>query len=155
RVAWHQIVFGGALVVVLLTAAATFGYLQWQTLSRLNSGAEMPEDERSFEWWRAWRRLVGSGLLAFMAVVLTVQLCKEGPAEKFARERGEFPPDKKPEMTDEEKEFAREWGWGWVVFMAALLVVVALTAVDLFANWGRAVQLMRKLREERRAMIEE
>lgn len=153
---WHQIVFGAALVVVLLGSAAVFGYLQLRALARLRDDPDMPDDERSFERWRALRRLAGCALLAFMGVVLTVQLVyTEAPAEEMAQKRGQFPPDEKPEPTDEEKEFIREWGWNWVAFMLALLVLVVLTAIDLFANWGRAVQLMRRLREERRAMIEE
>ncbi len=148
-----QIVFGGVIIAGLVAAAAGFGAVQWAALRKLGTQPDLPADERSFEWWKAWRRLFGCGLLVVMAVLLTLQLVYwEAPAGEFAEERAAAGANAPP-FTEDQKRFLRVWGGAWVALMAALFVLLMLTAYDQFVSRSRVWREMRRLQADRRAMI--
>jgi H+/gluconate symporter-like permease len=147
-VSWSQIVFGVVLVLALLAVAGFFGWRQLLTLRRLRADPYLPDEERSYERSKAYRRLVSSVLMLVLAVLLGCLLAfYETPAQQIADEDP-------PAFTPEQKLFLRIWGGSWVAFLLILMVVVLLAAADLWATRRYALRQYRKLQEDRRAMIE-
>lgn len=150
---WGQIVFGSALILALVAAAVMFGAVQLGRLRGLRGRTDLPDEERSFEWWRAWRRLAGCALLMAMAALLALQLLLWEPAaEALARERAVAGKDAPP-FTEEQKAFLWVWGGAWVALMAALFLLLMLTAYDQFVTRSRLWRERLRLHADRRAMI--
>lgn len=140
-----QIVFGVALVLGLLAVA---GATAWRQLVVLRNARDDGEEGRH-ERGRAVRRLIGSVVMLLLALMLlAAMIFLEEPMQKLVA-LGPIETDK-PEY----KEFKRLYGWFWVSFLLLLLVLLAVAAVDLWIvrRYGR--RQMRRLQEERRAMVE-
>lgn len=136
-----EVIFGGVLVVGLLAAAVAFSWAQRAALRR---AALLPDEERAFERRRAYRRLIGCGLLAVMAVLLVAQyLLWEWRVKDVA-----------VPIPEEDKVYIRLWGGAIIGLLLALLTVVVLSAIEAFATRSFALRQYRKLSEERRAMIQ-
>ena len=152
---WSQIIFGAALVVVLLALSFYFGWQQVQALRQLRRKPDLPREEARHERVKAWRRLVSCALTLVLAGLLgTLMLFFEGPAQRFADERAALPDDAQPPWTAEQKTFLRAWGGTWIALLLVLLVVVLLAAIDLWATRRHGLRAYRKLQADRRAMIE-
>ena len=150
---WTQAVFGSVLVAVLAVAAGVFGWLQVRALRKLALEA-LPEEERRFARSQARRRLWGCGLMAFMAVILALELVFWEPAaQAMADQRERFRQEDAPAFTEPEKMFLRIWGGGWVVLGAALMAAVFLAALDRYSTRTHALRQMRRLQADRRAMV--
>lgn len=150
---WHQIVFGVALVVVLLVLAVFYAWRQILLLRRVpNSGS----DESRFQRSLAVRRLVNSGLMVVLALLLAGALVfLEQPAQDLADQQDARElAGKDTKLAGAEKEFARAYSIYWIAFLLVFLAVVVLAGADLVAIRRYAVEQFRKLREDRRAMIE-
>jgi H+/gluconate symporter-like permease len=154
-VTWTQYLFGGLLVAALLLMAFFYGARQLRQLRRLRQATDLPDDERDYEWRKARWRLVSSGLLLLLALLLaSVLLFLEGPAQTLADQRealhqaGQNPP-----FDAEQKHFLRWWGGSWIAILLTLLAVVFLAALDLFATRRYGLRQHRKLQAERRDMI--
>jgi hypothetical protein len=155
-VGWTQIVFGIALVVVLLFVAILYFVRQIVSLRRLRQTEEMPLDERAYLLSRARRRLVNSILMFVLGIMLAVDLAYlEVPAQQLADQRtaqeqeGEAPP-----LDAEQRVFARLYGGFFVLFLLVLMVVIFLAAFDYWATRRYGLGQRRKLLADRRAMIE-
>jgi hypothetical protein len=156
-VGWSQIVFGYALVALLVILAVTYAWVQIRALR--SPHAETPSAESRYERARAWRRLISTGLLLVLAGQLGIALLfLEGPAQQLADQRDARPRPVEPKPDEprspEEINFLRIWGGNWVVFLLILLVVLALAGVDLMATRRYALNQRRQLRADQRAMIE-
>lgn len=154
--AWTQYLFGGLLVVALLLVASYYGTRQLRQLRLLRQAVDLPDDDRQYELRTARRRLVSSGLLLLLALLLAgVLLFLEGTAQDLADQRealhvaGQNPP-----FDPGQKHFLRWWGGSWIAILLTLLAVVFLAALDLFATRRYGLRQQRKLQAERRAMIE-
>jgi len=140
-----QALFGAALVAILLGVA---GVTAWRQIVFLRS-EEPPTEDARHERGRAIRRLIGSVVMAVLALMLLgALLFLEGPAQELI-DQGGLEIDK-PEHTP----FKRLYGWFWAVFLLLLLVLLVVAAVDFWVvrRYGQAQ--MRRLQEDRRAMIE-
>lgn len=65
-----QLVFGSSLVVILLALAGYYAWRQRQALRGLREADDVPLEDRRYARRMAWRRLVGSGLMAVFAGML-------------------------------------------------------------------------------------
>jgi hypothetical protein len=140
-----QYLFGAVLVLGLLAVAGVTAWLQVVSLRGLDVFTEEGRHERG----RAIRRLIGCGVMVLLAVMLAAALLfLEGPAQELI-DQGRAEMDK-PEHTP----FKRLYGWFWAVFLLLLLVLLVIAAVDFWVvrRYGQAQ--MRRLQEDRRAMIE-
>lgn len=153
---WTQIFFGAVLVVVLLFVAVLYVVRQILALRRLRQTEEMPLEEHAYLQSRARRRLFTSLLLFVLGGMLLVDLLfLEVPAQQLADQRdrsqqeGEPPP-----LNEEQRSFARLYGWFFVLFLLVLMVVVFLAAMDYWATRRYALRQHRKIIDDRRAMIE-
>jgi hypothetical protein len=153
-VPWYQTIFGGVLVVLLLGLSVFFGRLQFLELRNLRQNVNvLPAEEIRYERRKAYRRLVSSALLLVLAVLLVVLLTYESPAQQIVEQRNALANDN-VELTDEQKAFARTWGWMWMSFLVVLMAVIVLAGIDLMSTRLYAIRQFRKLRADRRAMIE-
>jgi hypothetical protein len=154
-VGWSQIVFGTALVVVLLVLSFTFGWRQIVSLRELRQKPDLPDDEARHERIKAWRRLLSCTLTLVLAILLAVQMIFfEDQAERFAQQRQALPAEQRDTFTDQEKTFLRVWGGTWIALLLVLLVVVLLALIDLWATRRHGLRAYRKIQADRRAMIE-
>lgn len=153
---WTQILFGAILVVVLLSVAVLYIVRQVLALRRLRTTEEMPLEERIYLHGRARRRLVTSLLLLLLGGMLLVDLLYlEVPAQQLAdqREKSQQQNDS-PSLNEEQRSFARVYGWFFVLFLLVLMIVVFLAGLDYWATRRYGLRQHRKLLDDRRAMIE-
>jgi hypothetical protein len=154
-VGWPQIVSGACLVSALMSLSLYYGYRQVRALRRLKL-VDLPREEDRYYRAQARRRLVGSGLMFVMAWLLTaVMLYLEEPAQQLADQRDaqEAAGDESP-LTPAERSFLRIYGGAWIGILLALLALVLLAAVDVWSTRRYGLRAQRKIRDDRRAMIE-
>lgn len=148
---WSQIVFGVALVIVLLGLAGFYAWQQVRVLRRVGAG-ESGSEEGVHLRRQAWRRLVGSALMVLLAVQLAgALLFLEGPAQQLAdRVDAEG-----PQATEgpEQEAFGNFYGYYWIAFLLLLLVWVVLAGIDWWAVRRFGLRQLHRLQDDRRAMI--
>jgi hypothetical protein len=150
-----QIIFGGVMVGLLLVLAGFFGWRQVRTLRQLRHGDSQPAEDQRYARNQAWRRLVCSACMVLLAGFLAGGLFfLEAPAEEYARQRAAAPADGgPPPWTEEQRNFARLYGWYWLSALLVLLVMLVLAGFDIRAIRRYGQRHHRKLQEDRRAMI--
>lgn len=150
---WNQIVFGVALVVVLLALAVFYASRQILALRRLPA---FDSDEVLFQRSLARRRLVSSGLMIVLAGLLAgALLFLEQPAQNLADQQDARElAGEDTRLAGKERDFARGYVLYWLGFLLVFMAIVVLAGTDLWAirRYGR--QQFQKLRADRRAMIE-
>ncbi len=57
-------------------------------------------------------------------------------------------------LTPEQKQFARIWGWYWIAFMLILFLVLLLTGIDLWFVRRYGLKQHRQLIADRREMLQ-
>ncbi len=153
-----QNLFGAALVAALAGLAGYYAWRQVAALRRLRAAGDTPDSERRFVLRQIVRRLVGSGLLAVLAVMLGgALLYLEPPARDLIDQidaHEHLAAGEKPELTPEQKEFRRRYTLYWIALLLVLLAVVGVVAVDMFATRWYGFREFRKIQADRRAMIE-
>lgn len=138
--------FGGVLVLILFVVAAWTIRLQLRRLheTALDDQSEEIEHIRR----RAGRRLVCGLLMALLGVMLAGALFfLEAPAQELA-DQGPIVAEK-----PENRPFARLYGWYWASFLLLLMTMVLLAGWDFLVEWRYGRGQMRRLQEERRAMV--
>ncbi len=145
-----QFVLAFALAFGVAALSVFYAFRQLQVLRRLREHSDLPTEETRRERRQCWRRLVSSGLLLIMAVLIAAaQLWLESPADRFAKNRdaSNLP------LSETEVPFLRLYTGVWIAILLLLLIVIMLAAFDLWAirRFGRLQH--RKLRDDRRAMI--
>jgi hypothetical protein len=149
-----QIIATVVLVALLLAWAVFSAWRQVQTLRTLPDAENLPPEDLRYLRRQAWLRLVNSGLMVALAVLLALSFYVEKPAQALidegnaARERGE-----EPEDTAEHRLFVKYYGAYWISVLLLLLGMVSIALHDMLAirRFGR--RHYRKIQEDRRAMI--
>jgi hypothetical protein len=153
-VGWPQLIFGAVLVVALLGLSIVYFLRQRRALRELRQTPDLPPDERDFRRGQARRRLVSSTLMLLLAAMLLVLLVFfENPAQRLADERA-GQPDATP-LTAAQRLFVQSYGGLVIVLLLVLLALMVLAALDFWATRDYARREQRKLRDERRAMIQD
>jgi hypothetical protein len=91
-------------------------------------------------------------MLLLIAILLVVaQVWLEDPAQRLADARDRTDPP--PAFTQEEKDLARLWLLTWIGILLLLFAVIVLAFFDLWSirRYGR--RQLRKLQDDRQAMI--
>ena len=150
------VVMSLAAALVLVVAAY---YLRWavRTLRRTTGAFEMLPDERQFLRRQAWRRLVNSGLMLLLGVLLIGAYAGGLPqrAEEIGKQREREAVDgQKPPLTEEQRDFSQLFVAYWTAFLLLLGIIVALAGLDLMATRRYAVTQLRRIQTDRRAMLE-
>jgi hypothetical protein len=150
----RQIVYGVLIVVVTAGLGGYYAWRQWQTLRRLRADTALDDDERAFQRNQAWRRLAGAALLLLIAGVFVSVLCFEGPAARLVKAGEENAAlDEKRPLNEPEKDFVRLYGGSVIVLLLLLLGLIGIAGYEIFAIRRYSVQQMRRIQDERRAMI--
>ena len=153
--ALHQIVFGVVLIIVLLAMAGFFAWRQAKTLRGLQLAVEQDEEERRYLRNQAWRRLLCSGLMVVLAVLLAASFFLEDAANKLVRE-GETNQQQgiKRPLQEEEQRFLNLYQQFWGVACLVLFLIIVIAGLDYMAirRYGR--RQYRQIQADRRAMIE-
>jgi len=154
-VGWPQVVFGSALCLGLLAVAGAFLWFQARVLHRLADEVTLTPNEVAFQRRAAYRR-IAAGLLMFVLAVLLAgaMVFLEGPAQALADWFDAFPdPEKRPPLTDEQRDFARRYGTYWLVILGLLFALLVIGAWDYLATRRFMRREQRRIREDRKAMI--
>jgi hypothetical protein len=113
-----------------------------------------------FYTWRqrgqAHRRLITCGLLALLALLLAgAQLFLEERADKLIDDqKAQAQADgTEPDLTPEQRDFARIYGVYWIVCLVILMAVVGLAGLDLWQTRRRGLREQRKLLADQRGML--
>jgi hypothetical protein len=144
------------LVLVTLGVAVYFGRQQLRTLRTLRHRTELPPDDQAYFRRQAWRRLAGCVLLVGVAGMLSVWYLtgldvnadQLGDALQAQRAAGDH------QLTPEQVQ-ARQFFVYYVSAMLLLLLALLVVAgFDLLAIRRYAARHSRRLRDDRRAMLE-
>jgi hypothetical protein len=150
-----ELVFGGVLVLVLLSLAGFYGWRQVRTLRGMKAPDERPEEERRFVRRQAWRRLVGSGLMVIFAGLLVGSVAFNASLRRLSERNEEAGRNNEERTLDaEEWEFAHTYAVYWIVCLLVLMAILATATLDLLAirRFGR--RQISQIQSDRRAMIE-
>jgi hypothetical protein len=144
------------LVLASLGVAGYFARQQVQTLRGLRRREDLAPEDYRYLRNQAWRRLAGCGLIAAVAVMMSVWylsgqdigIDELGDALKAQRAAGEAQP--RPEQ-----EQARRFYVYYVsVMLLLLLALVVLAAIDVWAIRRYGVRHYRRIHDDRKAMLE-
>jgi hypothetical protein len=150
----HQIVFGALLVVLLLGMACYFAWRQGRVLNTLQS-SDMTNEDRRYTRRQAWIRLICSGLLMVLAILLAASFFLEEPASQLVQEGiNNAAKDERVPLSPEQQRFFDIYRGFWGFTLLVLLAVIVLAAVDFFTIRRYGLRQYRKIQAERRAMIE-
>jgi hypothetical protein len=145
------------LVTALVGIAAYYCRKSWLTLKATQEECEMLPEERLYLRRQAWRRLVNSGFMIALAVLLagSYVLGFQARAEAIGRERElQAVNGVKPPLTPEQQAFGRFFSGYVIVLLVLLAGIIFLAGVDLFATRRFAITQLRRIQADRRAMME-
>ncbi len=152
-----EFIFGVLLVVLLLAMAGFFAWRQYLALRSLRHAPGTSPEDRRYTRNQAWRRLVCSGLMVLLAVMLGAWLFYLGkPLGEWvalsdaAADRGQ-----PMHLDPEQKRFATLYLYYWLFALMLLLALISLAAVDFFAIRRYGQRHYRQIQADRRAMIEQ
>jgi hypothetical protein len=149
-----QILFGVVIVAVTGAVGAYYAWRQAQALRRLRVDASLADDERQFQRNQAWRRLVGAVLLLLCAILFVGVLFLEGPAAELVRQGGDaVAHGEQPQMDAAQKDFLRLYGGYVIVLLLLVLGLLGIAGYEIFAIRRYSVRHLRRIQDERRAMI--
>jgi hypothetical protein len=145
-----QIVFGIALVVVLLGLAGFFGWRQMLTLRMLRTSMTLSDEDRRYMRRQVWRRLTCSAIMVVLAAMLAAHFKLEPGAIDMANKRAADPAY---QFNAEEIQFRQTYAIYWVTVLLLLLAIILLAAVDFMAIRRFGLRHFRQIQADRRAMI--
>jgi hypothetical protein len=150
----NEILFGVLIVVLTAALGGYYAWRQWQMLRRLRADLATPDDERQFLRNQAWRRLAGAVLLLLFAGLFVGVLVLEGPASELLKQGEAARADgDKPELSAEQKNFMRLWGGTVIVALLVVLGLIGIAGYEFYAIRRYSLHHMRRIQDERRAMI--
>jgi uncharacterized membrane protein YjgN (DUF898 family) len=149
-----QLVFGIVIVIVTAGLGVYYAWRQVQTLRRLRADRAMADDERHFQRSQAWRRLAGAVLMLVFAGLFVGMFFLEEPIMQIVQQgeenhaRGET-----SQLNSSQKDLVREYFGYWIVLLLLVLGFIAIAGYEIFAIRRYSVRQMRRIQDERRAMI--
>src|SRR5262245_31484145 len=149
-----QIVFGILIIIVTAAVGGYYVFRQWQTLRRLRGDRLLPDEERIFQRNQAWRRLAGAVLLLLIAGLFVGVFYFEGTASQLVQQGEEARKNNEhlhPDST--QLDFLRLYDSYVIVLLLLLLGLIAIAGYEMFAIRRYSVRHLRRIQDERRAMI--
>jgi len=150
-----QFVFGVLIVVVTAALGVYYAWRQWQTLRRLRADPALPDEERQFQRNQAWRRLAGSVLMLIFAGLFVGWFFVDESVSRIERQGREAVAnhEPQPELDPAQRDFMR-FSLGYVIVLLLLVMgFIGIAGYEIFAIRRYSVRQMRRIQDERRAMI--
>ena len=149
-----ELVFGILIVVVTAALGAYYAWRQWQMLRRLRGDPALADDERQFLRNQAWRRLAGAVLMLLFAGLFVGVFFLEDPASRL-QQTGEnlVANNERREFNESERHFMHFYGGYVIVLLLLVLGFITIAGYEIFAIRRYSVRQMRRIQDERRAMI--
>jgi len=149
-----QIVFGIVIVVVTAALGGYYAWRQLQMLRQIRRDDLLPTDERIFVRNQAWRRLVGAVLLLLFAGLFVGVFYLEEPASRLVQQGEEARKrDEHPQLDPAQKDFVRLYGGYVIVLLLLVLGFIGIAGYEFFAIRRYSVRHLRRIQDERRAML--
>ncbi len=151
----RQILFGVLIVVLTAALGGYYAWRQWQMLRRLRTDATIPDDERLFLRNQAWRRLAGSVLMLLFAGLFVGWLFLDESVSVIERqgEAARVNQEPQPELDPAQRAFMR-FSLGYVIVLLLLVLgFLGIAGYEIYAIRRYSVQHLRRIQDERRAMI--
>lgn len=154
-----ELAFGLVLVVGMLGLAGFYFWRQVQTLRSLHGDHFSPAEE-GYLRARARRRLLGSVVMAILALFLAGSYFLEGEYQTFiqdrepAAEQESQPPEQKL-LKPEEKNFLRRFTLYWIIALLLLFTFVIIAAFDTWATLRFGLEQHRQLQRDQKQALEQ
>jgi len=134
------VVVGLIFAVVLVVLGTGGGSRQLRTLRRVQSEPYLPEVDRAYFRGQGRRRLVASGLLVVIGLMIAFYYLSgmDARMDELGARQKELPP------AEEDKRFARLVGIYWIVVILLLGGTVSVAMIDF---WATRVYWMARYRE--------
>ena len=151
-----ELIFAGLIVVVLISVAVYYGPRQLQALRNLRTDSESDARDRRYLRAQAWRRLINSALMLFLAALLVGSYIVG--QERQATEIGAKatnqtePPGSGPGA--EQERFLNRYSATWILIGLVLFAILALAFADLWAIRNFGLRHYRKIQADRREVIQ-
>jgi hypothetical protein len=152
-----EMIFAGLIVVVLISVAVYYGPRQWQALRKLRTEDDLDAADRRYIRRQAWRRLLNSGLMLLLAALLVGSYIVG--QERQAVEIGAKSANRPDTATGagpspEQERFLNRYRNTWILIGLVLLAILCLAFADLWAIRSFGLRHYRKIRAERREVIQ-
>jgi hypothetical protein len=146
------------LAVVVAVLAVGFGSQQRNTLHRLRSPSELPQDESKYLRTQAWLRIACCALMLVLAGLVAgayasgmeARVTDLGRTIQAHRDRGE-----EVVISPEDKLFRKLYGGYWSGTLLVLFAIVVLAGIDIWMIRRFQRRGLAKINADRREMLEE
>lgn len=153
-----EIIFAALIFIVLFCLALYFGRQQVQTLRWLGTVPDLPPEDQQYVRRQVKLRLIGCGLLVVLgsqvaaAYLFGLEDRVRELAQDIQRQRDQ---GQEIKLDLDQRALRTLYGIYWIAALVVLLGIVFLAAYDIWAirRYGR--RHLRKIHEERRAMLED
>ncbi|MGE3806439.1 MAG: hypothetical protein AB7K24_17360 [Gemmataceae bacterium] len=151
-----EIVYAGAIVLVLFGLAGFYGWRQLQTLRQLPGNPDLDADDRRYHHSQAWRRLICCVLMGLLASMM-VGYYALGIHERGARVRPAAidDPAAKQAAEDARQNYISLLSVYWLTATGLIVAILFLAMFDLMAIRRYGLRHMRRLQSDHRAMLEQ
>jgi len=153
-----ETIFATLIFLVLFCLALYFGRQQMQTLRWLRTQPDLPPEDEQYARRQLKLRLIGCGLLVVLGSQvagaylfgLEERIHQLGQKIQQQKEQGQ-PVDLDPD----ERALRTVYGIYWIAALVVLLTIVFLAAYDIWAIRRYGQRHLRRIHEERRAMLKD
>jgi hypothetical protein len=152
--AWEQL-WAVGLVVASVGVALAFGWRQWRYLRR-TAAADGHSEERVVLRRSARRRLAVSVMIGLCGVFIAMTYLTglDRAVVQIGAEREQVPAAERRPLAEGELRDVRQYGYWWAAIMVLLVAALAVMAVDVWdvrRHWRNS---LRRISDDRRAMME-
>jgi len=150
--------FAAIIVIVLLSLGGYYGWKQVRALRRVRGQRDLPPVDRRYHYTQALLRLVSCALLVTLAALIggSYLVGLERQADQLARQRDAEAAEGERQRPDpEQQRFMNRYAALWSAVLVVLMLLLFLTAYDLWAIRRYGLRHLRQIQADRQAMIEQ
>ncbi|MFO0807100.1 MAG: hypothetical protein U0746_00590 [Gemmataceae bacterium] len=145
------------LVTGTFAIGVVFSVQQWRCLRSLPGQTDLSLDDATYLRRQAYRRLVGCGLLFAIATMIAGSYIGglEERADRLGNELRAKAEAGDRDRTPEQDDFKRTYASYWIAVLLLLFALLVVAAIDLYAIRRFSARHMKRIRDDRKAMIEQ
>ncbi len=150
-----QLIFGVLIVIATAGLGGYYAWRQWQQLRRLRTESMMPVEDRQFLRNQAWRRLAGAVMMLIFSAMFIGWLCLDVPLTEIMQQGQDARANNEPQpqLDPSQKDVVR---FSLAYVIALLLLVLGFLGIagyEIYAIRHYSMRQLRRIQDERRAMI--
>jgi hypothetical protein len=151
----RQLVFGVLIVIATAGLGGYYAWRQWQQLRRLRAESMTPVDDQQYLRSQAWRRLAGALLMLVFSGMFIGWLWLDVPLTEIVEQGQEARANNEPQpqLDPSQKDVVRFSLAYVIVLLLLVLGFLGIAGYEIYAIRLYSMRQLRRIQDERRAMI--